>query len=82
MKLRYESDAIIDERFFVDSLHHLKCGDETHPLVRNQNGGKFRLTRFCITKNTSLSVARFHFFELQRMDDYGEDVGWDEAAVC
>ena len=66
----------------MDSLHHVKYGDETQPLVRNQNGGKFCLSRFCITKNTSLSIARFHFFESEKMDDYGEDVGWDEAAVC
>ena len=24
---------------FLDCLHHLKCGDETQPLVRNQHGG-------------------------------------------
>ena len=43
---------------------------------------KVLFTRNCITKNASFSVAWFHFLELGRMDDYGEDVGWDEAAVC
>lgn len=68
----------------MDDLHQEKCGDETQPLVRNQHGGSqrvFRLTRIGITKNASFSLAQFHFFGLERMDDYGEDVGWDEAAV-
>lgn len=70
---------------FIDDLQHKKCVDEAQPLVRNQDGGgqqEVLFTRNCITNNASFSVVWFHFLELGRMDDYGEDVGWDEAAVC
>lgn len=64
-------------------LHQEDYGDETQPLVRNQHGGGqfvFCLTIF-IAKNPTFSLEQFHSFGEKRMDDYGEDVGWDEAAV-